>query len=242
LYAETERWDEAATDFERVLEVDPDNLAWLILRGQALLMLGRYEDSLAPLDRAVELDESQSLSYGFRGAVRYMLRDEPGALADLGRAVELAPGWDWAQSLLAETLLLSGRNDEALAASEAAVELAPEDNWHRYVRALARGSAGDPEGAQADLNAAIHADEEAGSRSPRELLNLALWRLARDAPRDVEVAERVFGEVAPESEAHRSEVIRDLETLGRVRGSETATRIAGALAGETRSPVSATPG
>ena len=205
-------------------------------------MLGRYKDALAPLNHAVELDESQSSSYGFRGAVRYTLRDIPGALADLARAVELAPEWDWAQSLLAETLLLSGRNDEARAGSEAAVELTPEDDWYRYVRALARGAAGDPEGARADLDAVIGAAEEAGSQSPRELMNLALWRLARDAPGDVEAAERIFDEVAPENDAHRSEVVRDLETLGRVRGSETATRIAGGLAAGTRSPVSAAPG
>ena len=72
-------------------------------------------------------------------------------------------------------------------------------------------------------------------------MNVALWQLARDAPGDVEAAERIFGEVSPESEAHRSEVVRDLETLGRVRRSETATRIAGVFTGGTRSPVSAAP-
>ena len=47
----------------------------------------------------------------------------------------------------------------------------------------------------------------------------------------METAERIFGEVPPENEVHRAEVVRDLETLGRVRGSDTAVRIAAELAG-----------
>ena len=235
LYLDGNRWEDAEAEFSRVLASEPDNVRGLVEHGRALVGLGRFEDALADLDRAIGLDPDVGLSYAIRGEAHFMRRDTQAALADFERAVELGPDWPWAQSRLSEILQLASRPEEGLAAIEAALKPSDSDDWMRYVRALAQGSVGNPDAARRDLDWAITAAEQHGQDGadrPRHLLNAAVYRLARQDPGDVEEAKRLFHDVAPASDSHRRDVIRDLETLSSLRDNPTAASIAATLAAE----------
>ena len=50
------RYEEAAADLTRAIELDPDS-AWVIgTRGQVYQAMDRYEEAVADLTRAIELD------------------------------------------------------------------------------------------------------------------------------------------------------------------------------------------
>jgi tetratricopeptide (TPR) repeat protein len=233
LYLDLLRFKDAEADFARVLADAGDGLGALVGHGRALLGMGRFEEALADLERAIALAPDVGFSYGIRGEIHFMLRETERALVDFERATQLSPDWPWAESRLSETLQLAGRPEEGLAAIESALMAESDDDWMRYVRALAFEATGKSDDARRELDWAIsEADKQGhnGAEASQHLLNAALYRLARNAPGDVEEAKRRFADVAPASESHRREVVRDLETLSSLRDDSTAAAIAASLA------------
>jgi tetratricopeptide (TPR) repeat protein len=88
------RYDQALADFNRAIEVDPED-AWAIgSRGQTYRLMGRYDEALADLNRAIELDPDQDWVIAERGETYRLVERYDEALADLDRAIELYPGDD----------------------------------------------------------------------------------------------------------------------------------------------------
>jgi tetratricopeptide (TPR) repeat protein len=51
-----DRYDEALTDLNRAIELDPGDAGYYAARGQAYQATGRNDEALADFDRATELD------------------------------------------------------------------------------------------------------------------------------------------------------------------------------------------
>jgi tetratricopeptide (TPR) repeat protein len=84
------RYDAAAADFDRAIELDPNHAPVYLYRAIMLMDQGRYAEAIADNTRVIEIEPSydayynRSLCYGHLG--RY---DE--AIADCGRAIEIDP-------------------------------------------------------------------------------------------------------------------------------------------------------
>jgi tetratricopeptide (TPR) repeat protein len=101
LYALAYRYDDAITDLNTAIELDPDNPELYTLRGQMYLYLYKWDSSLADYNRAIELDPEYADAYYYRGVLYYSilqtgveLRSE--SLADFQHYLELAPDGDHA--------------------------------------------------------------------------------------------------------------------------------------------------
>jgi tetratricopeptide (TPR) repeat protein len=84
-------YEAALADFDRAIELAPDD-AWAITRrGVVHWSLRKYAAALADLDRAIELDPDYKWGFAVRGFTYGALEQYSEALVDFDRAIELDP-------------------------------------------------------------------------------------------------------------------------------------------------------
>lgn len=77
--------------FDRALELDLEDVRAWIGKGDALYMMGRYEDAVKAYDMAIQIDPESGKAYLGRGdALKVLLRSEE-AMKSLDRALEINP-------------------------------------------------------------------------------------------------------------------------------------------------------
>jgi tetratricopeptide (TPR) repeat protein len=128
------RPEEALSALEDAITMDRTNQnpADLMLKGELLFALKRYQESLTALNMAVDLRTKQELSkspllYNNRALVKLELKQYEPALTDVTQAIAIDPNFAPAyrnQGLILETM---DRNEESIAAYNRALELDPED-------------------------------------------------------------------------------------------------------------------
>ncbi len=104
---ELHRPADALEDTSKALGLD-DALIWTrIVRGEALLRLGRLEESVQEGEALIDLAPDEADAWALRGTARLHLRDGEGSIADFDRAIELEPGeaLHWANRAGAGVLL-----------------------------------------------------------------------------------------------------------------------------------------
>jgi len=187
-------------DFQRGLDLAPDNPKLLANRGVALAHFGRAAEGLADLDRALEIDGSDPGLYGNRAQLHLLLGDHAASLRDLERAFAGDP--ENAELLLRMGLVKVAQQEftDALVEFERALALDPDYaaaycnraaaqlRLERYPEALAdceRALELEPDFAEAHLNmakayAGLDRNEEANAAFARALeldpRQLTAWR------------------------------------------------------------------
>jgi tetratricopeptide (TPR) repeat protein len=84
-------WVGAITDFNKAIELEPDNADAYGVRGSVELIKGELDGALADCNKAIELNPKDAPSYAIRGGVKYKKGDTNGAQADFKTAIELNP-------------------------------------------------------------------------------------------------------------------------------------------------------
>ncbi|MCY3969792.1 MAG: tetratricopeptide repeat protein [Acidobacteria bacterium] len=115
----------AAAALDRVLSIDPGNVAALIRRGNALLELGRLDDAERDYSRAVDRDPRQSAARLGLGRVRYERGDFEQAIEHFQAAIQDQPEGSAIHHHIGLALRRLGRREEAAAHFE--------QNEHRLV-------------------------------------------------------------------------------------------------------------
>ena len=76
------------SDYQRVIDLDPNNLYVYSLSGDTYGKLRNWQQALANYNKAIELNPQDGSTYGDRGALKFrILKDIQGALTDLDRAI-----------------------------------------------------------------------------------------------------------------------------------------------------------
>ena len=115
----------AAAALDRVLSIDPGNVAALIRRGDALLELGRLDDAERDYSRALDRDPRQSAARLGLGRVSYERSDFEQAIAHFREAIQDQPEGSAIHHRIGLALRRLGRREEAAAHFE--------QNEHRIV-------------------------------------------------------------------------------------------------------------
>jgi tetratricopeptide (TPR) repeat protein len=168
------KYEEAVTNYNRALAVQPKHAEALSNRGNALKALQRFDEALASYDRALSVRSDYATGHSNRGAVLAEMGRLPEALAAYDRALALQS--DHGDALYNRGYALHGlkRYDEALAAFDRVLTLRPNlaaahvnrgntlNELKRYEEALAsydRALAAQPNLAEAHANRgmALHA-------------------------------------------------------------------------------------
>ena len=96
-----QRLDEALSEFDRVIQAQPQNTGAWTRRGAALSQLGRAEDAIAAFSRALEMKPEDAETLDRRGNMYLMLRRFEEAARDFSRTLALDPDFPWTHGNLA---------------------------------------------------------------------------------------------------------------------------------------------
>jgi tetratricopeptide (TPR) repeat protein len=125
MLAQRGRHNEAVTEGERAIEMDPNNADGYVALAGALNLAGYPEKALALMEKALRLNPHYPTSYLYElGLARFGMEEYEGAAVTLERAVILNPDDRWSSRLLIATLGQLGRAEEAVAVIHRA-----EANW-----------------------------------------------------------------------------------------------------------------
>src|SRR3989338_1587787 len=122
-----ERYDEAISYYDQVLEIDPDDVVALTNKGLALRNLERYEEAISYYDRVLEIDPNDALVLNNKGVALYNLDRNEEALDYYDMALEIDP--NYVSPLYNKGLLLNDleRYREAIPYLDRALTIEPED-------------------------------------------------------------------------------------------------------------------
>jgi len=126
-YENMERYDEALADFNRAIELDPEDAQTIANRGITYVAMERYNDALTDLSHAIEIEPDNAIMTARRGVFYQLMKQYDDALADLNRAIELQPDNVPMIAIRGETYRLMKEYERALADLDQAVELEPDN-------------------------------------------------------------------------------------------------------------------
>jgi Tfp pilus assembly protein PilF len=90
-YYELEEYEEAIKNYDRALELNPDNANIYSNKSIVYRSMKRYEDAFKSLDCAIKLKPDLAAAYSNRGLVHSELKQYKTAIKDFDRAIELEP-------------------------------------------------------------------------------------------------------------------------------------------------------
>ena len=161
-YRLMERYSEAISDFNRAIELDPEDEDTVKERGKTYRLMERYSEAISDFNRAIELDSEDGEAIAHRGNVYGFIKCYSEAVSDFDRAIELDPEYSWAIVLRGHAYTFMERYSEAISDFNHVIELDPEyssaiaHRGHAY-QAMKRYSE-----AISDFNRAIELDPEHG--------------------------------------------------------------------------------
>lgn len=100
---ENKKYDDAIENFNKVIEIDPNNRDAYFTRARAKSALGDLKGSIADNDKVIELDPNFSMAYNNRGWDNFLQKNYIEALKDFNKAIELEPRNDVAYDSRQET-------------------------------------------------------------------------------------------------------------------------------------------
>jgi serine/threonine protein kinase/tetratricopeptide (TPR) repeat protein len=195
LNARLSKYEEAAADYSRVIELDPKGPdAWyndpndsmpLRERAGAYLKLRRYDQALRDYSKIIKLHPNQAWAWSVRGSAYVQMNQHDKALADLTKAIELGPQAPWPNNALARFLATcpdSKLRDAANAvkAAKRAVALAPKWRVGWNTLGVAYYRAGSWQEAVAALQKSMEL-AKGGDSSDFFLLAMTYWQMGKKA-------------------------------------------------------------
>jgi tetratricopeptide (TPR) repeat protein len=117
----------ALATFDRAVDLQPQNTAAWIGRGDALYRLERFPEALAAYDEAIQLNQNNARAWRGRGDALYRLERFPAALASFDKALQLQPNNGEALNRKGRALYKLERYQEAADAQAEALKLDPNN-------------------------------------------------------------------------------------------------------------------
>ena len=171
-------YEEALSEYDRALELRPDDPSTLYNKGTTLADLHRHEDALATFNRALELRPGHPSTLYNRGILLRKLGRQEEALADYDRSLELRP--DHPDTLMNRGNVLGDlrRYQEALGDYNRSLTLRPDDPTALMNRGITLVNLQHRDEALADFNRSL----ELRPDDPDALMNRGstLHQLGRD--------------------------------------------------------------
>ena len=160
IYLELRRYEQALTDYNRAMDLDPGNARAIASHAETYRLMARYDEALADFNRAIDIDPGDAWAIGSRGQTFRALKRYDAALADYNRAVDLDPDQSWIIGGRAQTYRLMDRHEEAMADYNRALDLDPDQSWIIGGRAQTYRLMDRYEEAMADFDRAVDLDPD----------------------------------------------------------------------------------
>lgn len=132
-YADLGNYQRAIKDFDRAIELDPEDAKTYCNRGLAYASLGNHRRAIEDYNKGIEVDSQYAQTYLNRGALYGQLGNYQKAIKDFGTAIELDPQFAQAYSNRGLAYQRLGRYQPAIEDFDKAIGLEPQ-NVKAYVR------------------------------------------------------------------------------------------------------------
>jgi tetratricopeptide (TPR) repeat protein len=152
--------EKALADFNRVLELDHENLSAYNNRGAIYRVLKEYDKALADYSEAIALNPEYSKAYNNRGNVYMEMEQFDKALIDYSKAIELNPKYVQAYINLGNVYTKQKEYEKALQEYQRAIEIDPEFAYAYFSRGSVYQELMEYEKALADYSKAIELNSE----------------------------------------------------------------------------------
>ncbi len=126
-YFQEGKYDEAAAEFQKAIELDPENANAHRNMGSVYSRQDKLEEAVAAYEKAIEIDPDYGEAYGEMAGALADLDRIPEAVAAGEKGVELAPDYAVGHYNLALAYRLQGELEKAIAEYEEAIKLDPND-------------------------------------------------------------------------------------------------------------------
>jgi tetratricopeptide (TPR) repeat protein len=158
-YSSLEQWNNAITDFTRVIDMDPKYDWGYIDRGVAYQHTGQWGKSVDDFSTAIEINKEAFDAYAGRAVTYGVLGQYDKALADFSETIKIDPKYSKGYSNRGLTYANLGYLDMAISDYTKAIELDPQfkDAWSN--RSIAYGKLSQWDNAISDGLKAIHFDQ-----------------------------------------------------------------------------------
>ncbi|GHV04950.1 hypothetical protein FACS189416_4000 [Bacteroidia bacterium] len=151
-YASRHETEEALEIAQRLVVLEPENLAALLTRASIYHQLEREDEALADCMSLLETDASNPAIHLLLGRIKKALKDWSGAETDLTQAITLKGDLADAYLLRAEVLLEQNKLEEARQDIDVLIELAPEEEATYLLSGRIYEKASDMEAATTEYN------------------------------------------------------------------------------------------
>jgi tetratricopeptide (TPR) repeat protein len=152
-------YDQAITNFNKALKLDPNYAPAYYNRGIAFRNKDDFDSAIADFTQAIRLDPNYADAYNGRGIVYAYKNDSNRAIADYTQAIRLNPDFEYVYINRASVYIEIGEYDKAIADYTQAIRFAASAD--RYI---GRGNAyiykGEYDKAEADYNEAKRIQDE----------------------------------------------------------------------------------
>ncbi|OKI03467.1 hypothetical protein A6A06_39005 [Streptomyces sp. CB02923] len=154
-HRKAERWQQSFADFDRSLELAPDDVDALVGRGLTHRYVRDFERAAEDYTRALDIDPGEVVASFQIGEVTRLMGRYEQALTMFDRTLELFPQHAPAHGSRAVCLRRLGRYEEALMGLERAVEIAPGYAWAMAELGMAYSAMGRHTQALAEFDRAL---------------------------------------------------------------------------------------
>jgi formylglycine-generating enzyme len=145
-------FQQALADFEKAVELDPQNAHALAARGWGKFRLGKTDEAKNDFSAALAIDASSASAIAGLGTAALTQREFKEAVRQLDKALSLEPNYHMAVANRAYAHMAAENADLALADSTRALELLPADIQMLQIRPTLRGMRGEWKQAVAEVD------------------------------------------------------------------------------------------
>jgi len=124
---EPDKYVKVLEEFNKCLEINPDDADIWSYKGSALYILGRYEEALEAFDKSLEINPKNENVWSFKGSTLYMLDRPEKALKAFDKALQGNPNRPEAWFNKGSILFELGRYKQSLSAVENTLRINAED-------------------------------------------------------------------------------------------------------------------
>lgn len=134
VYMQQDKFDEAVSDFDRAVELAPDNSWAYANRGMSHFWRENYGSARRDFDNALELESENWVALQGEGMLFAMEQKFAQAIERFDRAIDINPAGEFARSRRAMAYMEVGRTSEALSEIETLVQEFPEDHFFFFLQ------------------------------------------------------------------------------------------------------------